>query len=409
MLRMASRSPGTPGRARRPVSALPLAGVLVAGVLVAGVLAAGPIAASATAGAGPARQAAATASPVATSCAGWMRRRPPNTGTGWNLLAGVAVTSRRNAWATNQFLGGAHVLHWNGSSWKFQHVPTGLQDQLGGIAATSAWNALAVGARYRSSTAQYRNLILHWNGRAWSRQATPDPGIGDWLSAVTATSTSNAWAVGYYVTGHPSSLTDILHWNGGSWRRQVTPDPGTINRLYAVAATSRSNAWAVGYTETGGVFQTVILRWNGSSWRRQASPSPSPSIATNTALYGVAATSRSSAWAVGSYYDPATTKTVSLILHWDGARWSRQPSPLGDLHAVAATSGSNAWAVGNRTTSGNQVQALTVHWDGQSWSTKPSPNPAAGYNLLNAVAAASASDVWVVGRTGDANFAARYC
>ena len=43
-------------------------------------------------------------------------------------------------------------------------------------------------------------------------------------------------------------------------------------QLFGVAATSASNAWAVG-TSSG---KTLIVHWNGASWTQVASPSPGP-------------------------------------------------------------------------------------------------------------------------------------
>ena len=61
--------------------------------------------------------------------------------------------------------------------------------------------------------------------------------------------------------------------------------------LSGVAATSASNAWAVGST---GSPKALILRWNGTAWKQVPSPAPAGSR-----LSGVAATSASNAWAVG--------------------------------------------------------------------------------------------------------------
>ena len=38
-----------------------------------------------------------------------------------------------------------------------------------------------------------------------------------------------------------------------------------------------------------------------------------------------------------------------------------------------------------------------LHWDGVAWSVVPSPNNGSDYNQLNAVAAVSASDIWMAG------------
>jgi hypothetical protein len=65
-------------------------------------------------------------------------------------------------------------------------------------------------------------------------------------------------------------------------------------------------------------------------------------------------------WAVGG------TGSGTLILHWDGAHWTRLPSPnIGasdGLNAVAASSASNIWAVGQFIDNTNGVnQTLALH------------------------------------------------
>ena len=151
---------------------------------------------------------------------------------------------------------------------------------------------------YQSGTAPDRTLIEHWNGRAWAIQPSPNGGTGfSDLYGVAATSTANAWAVG---------RTLIEHWNGRRWAVQPSPTTGDVG---AVTATSASSAWAVGsYQNSIPPSQTFIEHWNGRRWIVQ--PSPSVGVSANH-LYGVAATSASSAWAVGSYRGISRT----LILH----------------------------------------------------------------------------------------------
>jgi hypothetical protein len=59
--------------------------------------------------------------------------------------------------------------------------------------------------------------------------------------------------------------------NGKTWKTVTIPKlPGQgLGILYGVAATSTSNAWAVGYyNDTTGVSHIVILRWAGTAWTR---------------------------------------------------------------------------------------------------------------------------------------------
>ena len=71
------------------------------------------------------------------------------------------------------------------------------------------------------------------------------------LQGVAATSGTNAWAVGAYLseTKYLTHETLIEHWDGAAWTVVPSPNVGTgDNDLYGVAAlaTSISSAWAVG-------------------------------------------------------------------------------------------------------------------------------------------------------------------
>ena len=83
--------------------------------------------------------------------------------------------------------------------------------------------------------------------------------------------------------------------------------------------------------------------------------------------------------------------------------WRVVPSPnvgSGDnvLDAVAALSANDIWAVGSYTDNGVQ-RILIEHWDGTGWQVVPSPNVGAANNALNGIATVSAHDIWTVGYT----------
>jgi hypothetical protein len=77
---------------------------------------------------------------------------------------------------------------------------------LGGVAATSASNAWAVGSTGSNTAA--KTMIVRWNGTAWARVPTPTPAGGAYLSGVTATSATSAWAVGQ--TGTAGHITTLI-------------------------------------------------------------------------------------------------------------------------------------------------------------------------------------------------------
>jgi len=116
------------------------------------------------------------------------------------------------------------------------------------------------------------------------------------------------------------------------------------------------------------------------------------------ALNGIAAVSATDLWAVGTVASNTGANTT-LIEHSDGSSWqivsspNLTPSQLGDmLNAVAAISANDVWAVGT-----DGANTLIEHWDGAQWSVIPSPSPSATGNFLQGVTALSADNVWAAG------------
>ena len=292
-------------------------------------------------------------------------------------------------------------------SWKVQPSPnpagSSHNNVLTGVAATSSRNAWGVGyVGYYSKGRAARTLIEHWNGRAWRVQQSPDPGgAGDvnYLQAVAATSPTNAWAVGEYSKSTSGFHALLEHWNGRAWRVQKSPNPGgTDISLYGVAATSSRDAWAVGHYSSDGTYLTFVEHWNGKAWKVQNSPDPG---GYENDLYGVTAVSSSNVWAVGDYHN--ATRDGTLMEHWSGKAWKVKPSPNPEgsnyqLTGVAANSSSDAWAVGSYL-AGTAQQTLLEHWNGKAWKVEKTPSPGGNDNLLFGVAATSPSNAWVGGYT----------
>jgi alpha-tubulin suppressor-like RCC1 family protein len=165
--------------------------------------------------------------------------------------------------------------------------------------------------------------------------------------------------------------------------------------LYGVARASSRSAWAVGQAPST---KTLILHWNGTKWKRVPSPAP----AGGGAFYAVAATSARNAWAVGGGDNrPYATE----IARWNGTTWKRVPSPAlaagGVLYAVTATSARNAWAVGcsgDCYSNSARIKTLILHWNGTAWKRVPSPSPGPA-SALDGITATSARNAWAVGCT----------
>ena len=271
---------------------------------------------------------------------------------------------------------------------------------LSGVAVVSARDIWAVGGS-GSQMGGGQTLIEHWNGTQWQIVQSPSPGSRyNTLYSVTAVSTNDVWAVGYYVnTNTTLSLTE--HWNGTQWSVVKSPSPASVNNeLYSVVAISSSDVWTVGLLSTSSTEEPLIEHWNGKQWSVVKNPNPG---ASNNFLSGVSADSANDVWAVGAKH----TLGQTLVEHWNGKQWSivKSPSPgsSDELRAVTVVSASDAWAVGY-TLNGSSIQNLVENWNGTSWQVVKSSNIGSSPSF-NGVAAVSANDVWAVGSdNGNNNF-----
>lgn len=258
----------------------------------------------------------------------WKIVHSPNPGSAQNSLNAVSAISATDAWAVGSFstkhlgMQGAKALieHWNGSAW---HVATSPAAPLGdsiltGVAALSPTDAWAVGDTFKEGAYIGQTLIEHWNGTAWGIVASPTLASGTQLTAVTALSATDIWAVGYGNNMGQALIEQTLieHWNGTVWTMVQSPNPGNgFNALTGLAAISTNDIWAVGNFSNGqtylGMQETLIEHWNGTSWT--VIPNPHPGAQGNT-LSAIAAVSPNDVWTVGNTVNDNSV-TETLIEH----------------------------------------------------------------------------------------------
>ena len=348
------------------------------------------------------------------------------------FLYGVAFLSQASGWAVgyscvHDCSGGAEktlIERRQRGSWVRVPSPSpGPLEGLFSVSAASATNAWAVGTYVAIGPAGlFRTLIVHWDGTKWSRVPSPDPSPDhqnglNVITAVSALSARNAWAAGYYCVRNCQQdgevdRTLILHWNGSEWSRVPSPNPvAGVDTLKAISAVSASDAWAVGTYGARSENKTLILHWNGTSWSTVRSPNPRPG---DNELTAVAATSASAAWAAGFFCPVAcagfNTRSHTLILRWNGSRWSVVPTPNPSnqnsvLASIASVSPRDAWAAGffcvrhcaPPQTDAEVDHSLILHWNGSRWAAIPSPHPGSGGSELTAVSAVSRAMSWAAG------------
>jgi hypothetical protein len=323
---------------------------------------------------------------------------------GWTASPAAGVTgpvssfSDTDAWA----LGNPGFAHWNGSAWQQVPAPGGRGVVLG-IADGGPGNAWAVG---RVSTSGYHITspqIEHWDGTSWSVSSSPAiSGRNAALNGVVSLGSGNAWAVGN--DGH---IGLVEHWNGAGWSRTDVPDPnaGTIygSKLTAISARSASDIWAVGTFQNPAPAPDSLyaLHYDGSAWHivtmaQTGSQTNSNSPSANS----VVAIAPNDVWMAGNQNNFGSP--ITLTEHWDGTKWTIVPSPFdhipdspnsiadGSLVSVTARGSNDVWAAGFSFTftDGDPYgiyHALLIHWDGTRWTEDTTAPTSGTYNSIQGV------------------------
>jgi hypothetical protein len=297
-------------------------------------------------------------------------------------------------------LGALAMAAYAATGWTAVSVPsTGNNVILLGASGRTNSDAWAVGQQFvGAGQPQAPAVAYHWTGASWS--LTPTPNLGEYgaLRSVSASSATDAWAVGFTQIGRRDDGTLIEHWNGSAWSvNSKDAITGYAAGLNGVVDLSLTNAWAVGESGSGG----LIEHWNGNAWSTVTLPD---SAFTPSSGDAISADSATDIWVVGSSINPATDATIPETLHYNGTSWSvvAAAQPAGQasatLGSVTAISPTDAWAVGEYTGSTSALGGSTLieQWNGSAWKIIPSPTPGA-YPSLSGVAARSATDVYAVG------------
>jgi hypothetical protein len=272
-----------------------------------------------------------------------------------------------------------------------------------GVAVVLVVLAIAAHSHQRSTPAQPTSTAC-----VWQHAQTPNPKLGheSQLVAVSAPTPTSAWAVGNFFSGHEGGVHGpiIERWDGTHW--QLT-DPGLPTGVFlsGVSALSPGDVWIAGSYRQGN--HAFVQHLHDGGWQTEQLP-VSARYSHLTAIHAI---NDQDVWAVGDQSDGHTGHT--LIVHWDGSRWTVVPSPNGrrsdrpghaysGLQSINGTSPDDMSAVGATTQVAPDGQATTLilHWDGHTWSRVPSPNadPTANTSsMLFSVSAATSTNAWAVG------------
>jgi hypothetical protein len=275
------------------------------------------------------------------------------------------------------------------------------------------WDRSSAAAPAAPATATRRDATR--TTPSWVQVTSPDVGPNDnGLGAIAGRSASDIWAVGNYLpNAHPDVTSTLaVHYNGTSWTHVPTPNVGHgQNTLLGVTALPDGTAWAVGdYVLTaGGASRALIEHWNGTGW--SVVPSPNPGSRVNI-LYGVAATSDHSVWAVGAWQGRSGVFRT-LIEHWTGSQWVTAPSPdpgsNGNFLYAVTVAGHNVFASGQEFGAGAPDRQMLVADTPHGWELLPLPDARVGGSAASAspfAIAGSEHELWLAGfaRTGHTGY-----
>jgi len=278
--------------------------------------------------------------------------------------------------------------HWNGSQWRVVHVPgLGERSSLSAVSAAGSRNVWAIGYTYGSvRLVHHRRLrptqpvLLHWNGRTWRHVSLPWARPDVRLGKVVAVGRDSVWLTQSFSESgvdKPNAGT-VEFWDGSRWTEIPAPF-GRNDPPSGFTATSGSDAWAVGSYERlrgSGFSSAIAAHWNGSEW--QVVPVPKlPGAANYIQANDVAAAGPDDVW-LSSFNWLANGKhgrnNVALLEHWDGRSWhitSGTPPPVAGAtpsFRVGVAADGTAWAV-----EANECDNVVLRWSGHGWKVTRHP------------------------------------
>jgi photosystem II stability/assembly factor-like uncharacterized protein len=221
-------------------------------------------------------------------------------------------------------------------------------------------------------TADAGTALLHFDGARWQAEALPEGDSA--LRRIFAASPSDVWRVG--------ANGAVAHYDGKAW---------SFQRLAAARASD---------TPPFSYYDLVdVMAWPGEVWVFDAGDGyyrlagdwwERVSLATTGAKHV------SSAWGISPA--DAWAATDAGLARFDGKIWRRAelpPEVKGGFYLLAGTAADDVWLVTREQSLGNELSHV-YHGNGQTWTETPLPSRV----VVNAVAARSRSEAYVVGKGG---------
>ncbi len=201
--------------------------------------------------------------------------------------------------------------------------------------------------------------------------------VPGWITAASATSPTNMWAV--------TNLGTVYQWDatGSTWAVAPGGNWALGTRFTGITALSPTDVW---------VFGTNGTRYPGAGTWQWSGPSSGWTDVTGaaSAVYQASAASASDIWGIGG-----THGSNSTLLHYGGSSWRRvRPAALAGFRYthVLAFGGKNVWLAGS--VGGSPRLA---HYNGRSWTSLPMP----GSTAATGVCRDGHGGIFVVANSGD--------
>ena len=351
-------------------------------------------------------------SEIPGSSDGWSVAPAPKLGTADNSFGALASPSPTDVWTVGNYLPDQPsgnpdatrpvAAHFDGSQWLSTPTPSVGPNfgTLFGVAAVPG-RAWAVGVQVDASY-HIHSLIESWNGSGWSVSATPRLRTArDLLFAASAVSGGGAWAVGER-QDHAGGFTALIeHWDGHRWAVVPAANPGRAgDHLTAVSAVSAHDVWAVGQSNATGADIPLVEHWNGRAW----SVARIPVYRRTGALLDAVVARPGEVWAVGET-DDAVHGGRALVEHYLHSRWTASTPSVGSAFTSllgVTIAGGSPWATGTYyDAAAGKQRAIIVRGDSSGWHDIGAPSPGSGDSVLGGISA-SGPEIWAAGYAKDA-------
>ncbi|MBO3752857.1 hypothetical protein J5X84_42985 [Streptosporangiaceae bacterium NEAU-GS5] len=236
----------------------------------------------------------------------------------------ISASAPDNVWIFGQK---GRAWRWNGYRWRATGWPypyaagAGRRRWLraavvsGDEAWVSGWDEGMLADGVPAEGVVRRAFLLHRDGGRWVEVPSPGDMI---LEEFSALSPREVWAIAR-VDDRDVNRFRMVRWNGSRWDEVPLPAPlaaGTVE-LSALTAVSSQEVWAVGYIRLPWKKPlSVVLRWDGRRWVMPAQPDGW------IYLTAVASDGHGGIWVGADFLagDPS-------VLHFDGSRWTYEVPP----------------------------------------------------------------------------------